>query len=169
MSQSQPIPERLESAGGSSSRVAEVLRLFREELRDVSFPDVSSSVLEQHNTDLAQRQAAVEAARARLREAEASLDQARRELSELTERAVAYARVYAAGHPTLEQALDRLTTSRPRAKGARRREPAREAGGHDNGLEQRSGAGRVSKQGKQESPAEGRTAGADSRQQLALA
>ena len=168
MTTTDPTTEKTESAG-ASGRVAEVLRLFREELRDVSFPDVSSQILEQRASELAERQIAVEAARARLREAEGALDQARRELGVLTERAVAYARVFAAGNPTLEQALDHLAMPRPRAKGTRRREPHPVRGSSSSNSEpQRHGTTGKPAVAKRELHPEPREAEAEPRHQLAL-
>lgn len=109
-------PDRPETAG-EPGRIQHVLRLFRDQLGDVVFPDVSAAVLEAQVADLAVRRTAVSSAHARLREAEAELDAARHSLSLLVDRALAYARVYAAGRPELESALEALEPGRaPRAK-----------------------------------------------------
>jgi hypothetical protein len=97
-----------------------LLDLFQGPLRDVRFPDADGERLgaavdaaAAAHEALARAEAAVEAARSVLTDKQ-------RFVAQETERAIAYARVYANDHPELRATLDALTT-RP----ANRRGPGR--------------------------------------------
>ncbi len=100
--------EAQRTADPAQPLAVQVLEFFREHLAEVEFPDVSASILESQVDHLDERQAAVAAARAQLRQAENELDATRTALGQLAERAVAYARVYANGNAGLERALAAL-------------------------------------------------------------
>jgi hypothetical protein len=93
--------------------VGQTIELFRKHLPDVTFPDVSAAILDSEVARLGECQAVVAMAKAKLREAENDLDATRRGLVALAERALAYARIYAHGHPELEQALAKLGPPKP--------------------------------------------------------
>ena len=80
--------------------------LFASELSHVSFPGVDRAILEQvvievrtHTEAVAKAEAALEAARAALRDSEETL-------SSKTTKALAYARVYAEDHPDIRSKVD---------------------------------------------------------------
>ncbi|MDI3285100.1 hypothetical protein [Polyangium sp. 15x6] len=107
--------------------VQALMDLFANELSHVSFPGVDRATLEQvvtevrtHTEAVAKAEAALEAARASLRDSEETL-------SSKTTKALAYARVYAEDHPDIRSKVESVariagTTSSPPA-------PSREANG----------------------------------------
>jgi len=107
--------------------VQALMDLFASELSHVSFPGVDRAILEQvvievrtHTEAVAKAEAALEAARAALRESEETL-------SSKTTKALAYARVYAEDHPDIRSKVESVAriagvTSSPPG-------PSREASG----------------------------------------
>ncbi|MDI1475261.1 hypothetical protein [Polyangium sp. y55x31] len=107
--------------------VQALMDLFASELSHVSFPGVDRAILEQvvtevrtHTEAVAKAEAALEAARAALRDSEETL-------SSKTTKALAYARVYAEDHPDIRSKVDSVAriagaTSSPPG-------PSREASG----------------------------------------
>ena len=96
---------------------AHLLDLFRGPLRDVRFPDADGERLA---AALASEAAAAEAvmhAEASLEAARGALADARRSVTQQTERTLAYARVYAADRPELRAALDAVPTATPTRRG----------------------------------------------------
>lgn len=104
----------------------EVLALFENELRDLRFGDLDASAL----TDRAERalaaSAEVDEARAALDEARARQDEANAELSHQAEKALAYARIFAADDEVLASRIAALDP-RPAPKKRRRRKPTAKA------------------------------------------
>ena len=97
-----------------------LLELFATELADVRFGDLDRAALDQAAdavraaaTDLAEANAAAEAARA-------ALEAARETLLHKGQRALAYARIYAEANPPLADRLQVITITRP---GTRRPDP----------------------------------------------
>jgi hypothetical protein len=98
--------------------VQALMDLFASELSHVSFPGVDRAILEQvvtevrtHTEAVAKAEAALEAARAALRDSEETL-------SSKTTKALAYARVYAEDHPDIRSKVESVariagTTSSP--------------------------------------------------------
>ena len=119
------------------SPTVELLDLFHGPLRDVRFPDADGDRLRAVVEDaivasdaVTRAEAAVEAARAVLRENLATV-------AHETERALAYARVYAAERPELRATLDALGSASPRRTPGRRRK-ALEASGAKSANEVRT-------------------------------
>lgn len=86
--------------------VEELLALYRGELAGVSFPGADLSVLEEAVERARSTGAALSAALAQVEQARQSLDQARTELLQKCQRALAYARVFAEDAPELAKRLD---------------------------------------------------------------
>ncbi|MDH5490490.1 MAG: hypothetical protein OEY14_00805 [Myxococcales bacterium] len=110
----RPLPASLEGA----------LELYRGPLREIRFPDLDRSRLEAQVEAIRREHELVEEARIGLERAERALEAELRGASELSERALAYARVYAQGHPELDESLAAID----RRTGAARREPGRTRG-----------------------------------------
>lgn len=104
-----------------------VLELFRGPLKSVRFPDLDASTLDVVVS-------AVDDARIAVASAEASLEAARRALEEKedalvreSERALAYAKIYAAERPELRDAIDAAAEPVRRGPGRPRKQRATEA------------------------------------------
>lgn len=104
----------------------EVIAIFGDELQGVRFPDVDAAVL-------ADDVRVVEEAAAEVARAEAALEAARRVLDDAQDallgrasKAVAYGRVFAIGNDALMARLDGITLPRPRARGAAPTAPSAE-------------------------------------------
>lgn len=78
-----------------------VIELYSEELANVSFPDLDLAKLRSAQSELHAAQLALERVEAELAEARSERDRISELLSTKAERALAYARVFAQGDPTL--------------------------------------------------------------------
>jgi hypothetical protein len=76
-----------------------VLDLFSTELAKVSFPDVDTAVLRRHADEVKARHREVEQARSALDAATVELERRTEAFAAIAHRGLAYARIYAAGHP----------------------------------------------------------------------
>ncbi len=102
------------------------VELFEDELADVRFPDVSALVLRERAVAVSDRAEAVEAAREALARAEAELVAERASFTALVARALAYARIYAEGHPELRERLDALAAGNGPAAPKKRGRPRKQ-------------------------------------------
>ena len=115
---SSPEPAGTEDTGPIPAGVRQLLAVYRDALDGVEFPDVSCDVLARGTTDLIEKEQALEAARAALADADQAVQQSRAELLRLSERGLAYARIYAAEDPALTARLGdiKLGTGKPRGR-----------------------------------------------------
>jgi hypothetical protein len=109
----------------------EVLALYADALPDVRFPDLDLQVLEGAAERVRDAQLEVAQALAELERMRGKLDERQAELNALAERALAYARVFAAGNPELSERVGALanatpseTTPEPRRVSRKRRNKA---------------------------------------------
>ena len=79
-----------------------VLDLFNGAMAKIAFPDVDGAVLRQHAERVLERRHNLETARIELEAATLALQRGVDELNSLASRGLAYARIYAAAHPELE-------------------------------------------------------------------
>lgn len=79
----------------------QIIELYSEELADVTFPDVDLAKLRSAQSELHAAQLEVERVEAELAEVRAERDRQSEALSGKAERALAYARVFAQGDPSL--------------------------------------------------------------------
>ncbi|MRG95528.1 hypothetical protein [Polyangium spumosum] len=86
--------------------VQALMDLFASELSHVSFPGVDRAILEQVVTDVRTHTEAVVKAEAALEAARAALRESEETLSSKTTKALAYARVYAEDHPDIRSKVD---------------------------------------------------------------
>ncbi len=100
-----------------------VLELFSGSMASISFPDVDGAVLQRQTELVLERRRTLEAAKAALEQATAELASGFEELLSLSDRGLAYARIYAAAHPEkpeltveLAQLEERIKSSRPLAR-----------------------------------------------------
>jgi hypothetical protein len=112
---------------------ADVLALFAGPLAEVRFPDLDRASLETEATALLRAQHEVEALERSLDLARGRTRDAVAQLTAASQRALAYARVFAMGQPALEEALaDVRTSDSPRAEAApKKRKPRKENGTGD--------------------------------------
>ncbi|MBC7174548.1 MAG: hypothetical protein H5U40_19035 [Polyangiaceae bacterium] len=103
-----------------------ILDLFEETLADVRFPDVSSELLREKALAVHERAEAVMAARESLAAAEAGLAEERASLAELGGKALAYARIYAAGRPDLLERLEAIDLGGGEATARKRGRPRKQ-------------------------------------------
>lgn len=80
--------------------VRAVIELFSTELAKISFPDVDAAVLRRHEEMLQTEAQTVARAREALAAAEAAFARRVQALADLTDRALAYARIYADADPS---------------------------------------------------------------------
>lgn len=103
-----------------------LMRLFADDLKDVAFPLVDIEILRAAATRCEERQRTLDDAEAALAGARDDLDRARTELVALTDKAIAYLRIYAAEDAELAVKIDALDPKkrkgtkrgRSKAKGA---------------------------------------------------
>jgi hypothetical protein len=88
-----------------------ILDLFTSDLREIAFPGVDAAVLRQHADDVRARARDVDRARQVLDAARADLEERTRALAGIAERALAYARIYAADQPALAARLAQLESA----------------------------------------------------------
>jgi len=100
-----------------------LIELFATQLSDVAFPGISSGSLERASEELSARQQALETAKAQVAASEAALAASRDALRRLAERALAYARIYAAEDPELTQELSAIRLDPEKPKSTRGRKP----------------------------------------------
>jgi hypothetical protein len=93
------------AADGLEPAVRDLIAVFDQELAEVSFPDVSRDSLHAHAGAVHEQMRAVEELRVRLEAAQSELAGRRDALRSHADRALAYARVYAQGHPELGERL----------------------------------------------------------------
>lgn len=101
----------LDATTSTAEPVAQLVEVFRDDLGDVAFPDVSLTHLEEAVEVVHQRRLAVERTRAQVVAAEAELEESGRQLDALAAKALAYARVYAVGNPDLTEKLSKIGVS----------------------------------------------------------
>jgi hypothetical protein len=80
-----------------------VIELFNGAMAKVAFPDVDGAVLRQHAERVLERRHNLETARIELEAATIALQRGVDELNSLASRGLAYARIYAAAHPELDE------------------------------------------------------------------
>jgi hypothetical protein len=88
-----------------------ILDLFTSELREIAFPGVDAAVLRHHADEVRARARDVDRARQVLDAARADLEERTRALAGIAERALAYARIYAADQPALAARLASLDSA----------------------------------------------------------
>lgn len=93
----------------------EVLDLFRGKLSGVRFPDLDLSVLEDSERELLAAQVALEEAEAALEAARAVLNERSHALSAKTQRALAYAKVFAEEDTELSETVASIASIRVRS------------------------------------------------------
>ncbi|MFC1641546.1 hypothetical protein ACFL5O_02480 [Myxococcota bacterium] len=132
--------EEILAAVGMAPAVGETLRLFQSELAGVAFPGLDCAVLEGAIGALGKKLEQVEQTRASLRTEEAELKASKEAVLRTCERALAYAKVYAADNQSLLGAVESISNPRPaRASGASREgkgrgsRPASRVGAGENG------------------------------------
>ena len=103
--------------------IQQVLALFQGELAGVEFPEVGAEVLARAVDERQARAGEAAAARAAATAAELALAQSTQALQRLAERAVAYAKVYAADNPELAQELASIQLDAGRRAAKRGRKP----------------------------------------------
>lgn len=110
----------IKASDAIAAPLLDVLSLFDGPLQKVTFPDVDRAKLHELAVEVRRAADEVEKARALLTAAEATLDERRRALATRSQRALAYARVYAAEDLELREKLDRisLVVPQPRASAA---------------------------------------------------
>lgn len=109
---------------------ADVLALFSGPLAEVRFPDLDRTSLESEAAALLDAQREVEALERSLDSARQRTREAVAQLTATSQRALAYARVFAMGQPALEEALSEVRTSEgPRADAAPKKRKARKENG----------------------------------------
>ena len=99
-----------------SPALRDVLAVFDDALADVKFPDVDNAALQAQAKEVEERFAEVKRLEAALDEARRSLDDAQESLLSRSQRAVAYARVFADGDVLLSSRLESITLPRSKAK-----------------------------------------------------
>lgn len=100
-----------------SGALRDLLAVFADALGDVKFPDVDARALGTQAKQIEERFGEVRRAEAALVEARRKLGEAQDGLLQRAQRALAYARVFADGDPTLTARLDAIAL--PRARAAR--------------------------------------------------
>jgi hypothetical protein len=95
----------------------QLLELFHGPLRDVRFPDADGERLGAAVAAVAVAKEALTRAEAEVEAARDALAEKQRVVAHETERALAYARVYAADRPDLRAALEAVTTRSPTRRG----------------------------------------------------
>lgn len=100
----------------------QLLEIFEGPLRDVRFPDASGEILASSIAEVQATHAALLTAEAALEAAKARLIEVQQALTVRSERALAYARIYAADQPELEAMLEPI-----QIRGATKRGPGRPA------------------------------------------
>jgi ElaB/YqjD/DUF883 family membrane-anchored ribosome-binding protein len=102
-----------------SSAVQEVVELFTGELGKLRFGDLEGPVLARAAEDVKVVAAEVATAECMLEAARARLAEKQDALMQKAQRALAYARVYAEGHPELAARLDQIAIPRAARRAAR--------------------------------------------------
>lgn len=110
------------------SEVAEFLAFFKEHLAGVQFPDVDAETLDDLAASAKAQADELAALTERVRVAREALHQTQADLRRLSERGLAYVRVYADGNPDLAAAADQLALARDaqageNSKPGRKRKP----------------------------------------------
>ncbi|AKV02875.1 hypothetical protein AKJ09_09538 [Labilithrix luteola] len=100
----------------------QLLEIFEGPLRDIRFPDASGEILASSIAEVQATHAALLTAEAALEAAKARLIEVQQVLTARSERALAYARIYAADQPELEAMLEPI-----QIRGAAKRGPGRPA------------------------------------------
>ena len=90
------------------SDIAEFIEFFSNDLAGIAFPDIDAETLEKLASRVRARADELADLTERVRSARDELQRAQAELRRQSERALAYVRVYADGHPDVCGALDRL-------------------------------------------------------------
>lgn len=103
-----------------SEATTQLLDLYRGPLRDVRFPDADEGRLKASIESMQSAQEALTHAELAVDAARSALRDQQHMLTQLTERALAYARIYAAGRPELQAALGTVVPSAIGEKPARR-------------------------------------------------
>jgi len=98
------------------SGVEELIRIFEQELSEISFPDVNAMELSALRVEVEERTEMVKHARATLERAMVGLDDAVRELNKKADVGLSYAKVFAQGKENLEERLNAITLSRETVK-----------------------------------------------------
>ena len=111
------------------------LELYRESLREVRFPDLDFDSLSHAAAELCAAQLEVECIEAALLAAREAVRERAEQLTSQAERALSYARIFAAGNPALSQrvtaveALAKGGVEAPRAPGKKRGRPRKPSAG----------------------------------------
>jgi hypothetical protein len=101
--------------------IRDLLELFELELHEVSFPDVRAETLKGLADRVRERAGGVEAKKAELAEAEALLAAEKASLTQLAQRAMSYARIYAEGRPELAASLRAIELDAPEPSAPKKR------------------------------------------------
>jgi hypothetical protein len=111
------------------------LELYRESLREVRFPDLDFDSLSHTAAELCEAQLEVECIEAALLTARDAVRERAEQLSAQAERALSYARIFAAGNPALSQrvaaveAMAKGGVEAPRTPGKKRGRPRKASAG----------------------------------------
>lgn len=98
--------------------------LFQQELAEVTFPGVDRELVDAAVRGQAEARARVDAAEAACADARAELERAQASVQALTQRALAYLKIYAAEDAELSRKLEALAPKPRAAKRGRRRKDA---------------------------------------------
>ncbi len=110
--------------------IAVLAELFEHELAEVTFPDVDREIIEAAMRGQAEARAQVDAAEAACADARAELERAKASVETLTQRALAYLKIYAAEDAELLSKLDGLAPKpRPAKRGRRRKDTVKVVAG----------------------------------------
>jgi len=104
-----------------SPSVAQVLELFAEDLDGVAFPDIDREILQAACERLGGAQALVAERQAALDAARAEVEAERAALHKLAERALGYARIFASDDPELLERVEAIAPPGGRPKKRRKR------------------------------------------------
>lgn len=94
------------------SEIAEFMEFFAERLAGVKFPDVDAETLEKLAANAQEQADELAELTERVRVAREALHNTQADLRRLSERGLAYVRVYADGNPDLAQAAENLALAR---------------------------------------------------------
>lgn len=121
--------EHMNSQPSLSSAVQQVIELFEDALEGVAFPDVDREVLQGRAERLASAQQIVAERQAALEAARAEVEQERAELQKLAGRALDYARIFAADDPALLERIEAIAPPGARPKRKRKAKRKKQAEG----------------------------------------
>lgn len=122
----------MNSSQSLSPSVVQVLELFADALEGVSFPDVDRDVLQAACERLGGAQDVVAERQAALEEARAEVERERAALHKLVERALGYARIFASDDPAVLERVEAISPpggrpKRRRKKKAKNKKPVDES------------------------------------------